>query len=80
MRRLAKSEDIEAVFSIYAHEEVVPFLTYEPMSLDEFQGIYGELVSSRCFCGNSMACSPASTGRLATQAGCGTSPCLEPWR
>lgn len=49
MRRLAAPEDIEAVFSIYAHEEVVPFLTYEPMSLDEFQGIYGELVSSRCF-------------------------------
>ena len=49
MRRLAKPEDIEAVFSIYAHEKVVPFLTYEPMLLDEFEGIYDELIRSSCF-------------------------------
>lgn len=33
MRRLAKPQDMKAVFSIYAHEKVVPFLTYEPMLL-----------------------------------------------
>ena len=49
MRRLAKSQDIEAVFSIYAHEKVAPFLTYEPMSLDAFEVIYDELLKSGCF-------------------------------
>ncbi|RST52780.1 GNAT family N-acetyltransferase [Variovorax sp. MHTC-1] len=49
MRRLAAPQDIEAVFSIYTHEKVVPFLTYEPMLLDEFEGIYEELLDSGCF-------------------------------
>jgi len=49
MRRLAKPQDIEAVFSIYTHEKVAPFLTYEPMSLVEFEGIYEELLESGCF-------------------------------
>ncbi|MGK6310184.1 N-acetyltransferase family protein [Variovorax sp. DT-64] len=49
MRRLAKRQDIEAVSSIYAHERVVPFLTYEPMLLDEFKVIYEELLDSGCF-------------------------------
>ncbi|RYF49412.1 MAG: GNAT family N-acetyltransferase [Comamonadaceae bacterium] len=49
MRRLATPQDIEAVFSIYSHEKVVPFLTYEPMSLDRFGGIYKELLQSGCF-------------------------------
>lgn len=49
MRRLAKPQDIEAVFSIYTHEKVVPFLTYEPMSFGEFEGIYRELVASAGF-------------------------------
>jgi len=49
MRRLATPRDIEAVFSIYTHERVVPFLTYEPMLLDEFEGIYEELLESGCF-------------------------------
>jgi len=49
MRRLAKPQDIQAVFSIYAHEKVVPFLTYEPMALATFEGIYKELLDSACF-------------------------------
>jgi RimJ/RimL family protein N-acetyltransferase len=49
MRRLAKPQDIGAVFSIYSHEKVVPFLTYEPMSFDEFEGVYRELVASAGF-------------------------------
>lgn len=49
MRRLAMPRDIEAVFSIYTHERVVPFLTYEPMSLSEFERIYDELLKSGCF-------------------------------
>ena len=49
MRRLATSQDLEAVFSIYMHEKVVPFLGYDPMPLDEFRPIYKELVESRSF-------------------------------
>ncbi|MGJ7506379.1 N-acetyltransferase family protein [Variovorax sp. GT1P44] len=49
MRRLAGPQDIEGVFSIYSHEKVVPFLTYEPMSLAEFGSIYEELLDSGCF-------------------------------
>lgn len=49
MRRLATPQDLEAVFSIYMHENVVPFLGYDPMPLDEFRAIYKELVDSRSF-------------------------------
>ena len=49
MRRLATPQDLEAVFSIYMHEKVVPFLGYDPMPLDEFRPIYRELVESRSF-------------------------------
>lgn len=49
MRRIATPQDTEAVFSIYTHEQVAPFLTYEPMSLDRFADIYEELLMSGCF-------------------------------
>ena len=49
MRRLATRQDIEAVFSIYTHEKVGRFLTYEPMLLDAFEAIYEELLESGCF-------------------------------
>lgn len=49
MRRLATPQDLEAVFSIYMHEKVVPFLGYDPMPLDQFRPIYRELVESRSF-------------------------------
>lgn len=49
MRRLATPQDLEAVFSIYMHESVVPFLGYDPMPLDEFRAIYKELVDSCSF-------------------------------
>jgi putative acetyltransferase len=49
MRRLATPHDLEAVFSIYMHEKVVPFLGYDPMPLDQFRPIYRELAESRSF-------------------------------
>ena len=49
MRRRATPQDIEAVYAIYSHEKVVPFLTYEPMSLGAFETIYAELVASGNF-------------------------------
>ena len=49
MRRLALPDDIRDVFSIYSHEQVVPFLTYEPMSLADFDGVYADLLASGSF-------------------------------
>ncbi|MDM0018750.1 GNAT family N-acetyltransferase [Variovorax saccharolyticus] len=49
MRRLALPDDIRDVFSIYSHEQVVPFLTYEPMSFEDFEGVYAELLASGSF-------------------------------
>ena len=49
MRRLATPEDLNAVFSLYMHEKVVPYLGYDPMPLEDFRAIYQELVASRCF-------------------------------
>ena len=49
MRRLATSEDLDAVFSLYMHEKVVPYLGYDPMPLEDFRTIYQEMVGSRRF-------------------------------
>lgn len=49
MRRLAQPTDLERVFSIYAHPQVVPYLTYEPMDLAAFGPLFDELVRSGCF-------------------------------
>ena len=49
MRRLATPEDLDAVFALYMHEKVVPFLGYDPMPLDDFRPIYQALVDSGCF-------------------------------
>jgi len=49
MRRLATADDLAAVHAIYSHDEVTPFLTYEPMGLDDFQPIYAELLASGAF-------------------------------
>ena len=49
MRRLATPEDIHSVYAIYTHEKIVPFLTYEPMSLAEFEVTYAGLIESEGF-------------------------------
>jgi putative acetyltransferase len=49
MRRLATDLDFESVYSIYMHEEVIPFLGYDPMTRDAFQPIFASLVASKCF-------------------------------
>lgn len=49
MRRLATPQDIDPVFAIYAHEKVVPYLTYEPMLRHEFEPVFQDLLGSGCF-------------------------------
>lgn len=49
MRRLARPDDIRHVFSIYSHEKVVPFLTYDPMPFEDFEDVYARLLASGSF-------------------------------
>jgi ribosomal protein S18 acetylase RimI-like enzyme len=49
MLRLAHHSDIEAVFAIYMHESVIPYLGYDPMPLEDFRPLFTELVKSRSF-------------------------------
>lgn len=49
MRRLATPHDIQSVFAIYSHEKVVPFLTYDPMSFEEFEAVYDALLAGGSF-------------------------------
>ena len=49
MRRPATPQDIDQVFAIYSHETVVPYLTYEPMTHQDFRAVYQDLLSSGCF-------------------------------
>lgn len=49
MRRLANPADFDAVYDIYMHEEVVPFLGFDPMPRDAFGGIFDPLFQSGCF-------------------------------
>jgi putative acetyltransferase len=65
MRRLATPQDIDAVFSLYMHEKVVPYLGYDPMPLEDFRAIYQEMVESRRF---------FVYGPRATRAGCSMWP------
>ena len=49
MHRLATDDDLQAIFTIYMHESVVPFLGYDPMPLDKFRSVYAELTREKDF-------------------------------
>ena len=49
VRRLATPQDLDAVYSIYMHPEVVPFLGIDPCSPSEFAPYFDELVASGAF-------------------------------
>lgn len=49
MLRLATSADRDAVYSIYMHPDVIPFLGYDPMSPEDFRAVFQELVDCRSF-------------------------------
>jgi hypothetical protein len=44
MRRLARENDLEEIFAIYMHDEVVPFLGFDPMPMDQFRTHYQYLL------------------------------------
>lgn len=49
MFRLAQPADLDAVYAIYMHPEVIPFLGYDAMPLADFRPIFQELVDCRSF-------------------------------
>jgi len=49
MLRLANLADLDTVYEIYMHEEVIPFLGFDPMAKPEFGKIFGTLVASKNF-------------------------------
>lgn len=49
MRRPAGEADREAVYRIYVHPQVVPYLTYEPLSPEAFAPLYAAYLAERGF-------------------------------
>jgi putative acetyltransferase len=49
MIRLARPSDIDAVYRIYMDASVIPWLGYDPMSLDEFQAVFAKYVAAENF-------------------------------
>lgn len=49
MRRLATPADFNRVYDIYMHEEVVPFLGFDPMPREQFGKVFDPLFGSGCF-------------------------------
>lgn len=49
MLRLARVNDLEAVFSIYMEETAVPFLGFDPMPIGSFEPIFHQMVDGRSF-------------------------------
>lgn len=49
MLRLAQPTDLDAVYAIYMHPEVIPFLGHDPMPLHDFRAIFQELLDCRAF-------------------------------
>lgn len=49
MLRLATPADLDAVHGIYMHPAVVPFLGHEPMVLDAFRPVFGDLLAGGGF-------------------------------
>jgi ribosomal protein S18 acetylase RimI-like enzyme len=49
MHRLATLADLDAVYAIYMHEEVVPYLGYDPMPREDFVKVLSDLVAGHSF-------------------------------
>ena len=49
LRRLATPDDMQAVYDIYMHPEVVPYLGIDPVSLEGFGPYFAGLLASGAF-------------------------------
>lgn len=46
IHRLASLHDFDCIYDMYMEESANPYLTYDPMSKQEFEKIYGELLKT----------------------------------
>lgn len=49
LRRPATPDDLAAVHAIYMHADVIPFLGIDPVSLEDFAPVFGELLGGSFF-------------------------------
>jgi len=49
LRRLATPQDLAAVYDIYMHADVVPFLGIDPTTLRDFEPVFAGLVATGAF-------------------------------
>jgi ribosomal protein S18 acetylase RimI-like enzyme len=49
MHRLATLADLDAVYSIYMHDDVIPYLGFDPMPPADFVKVLSDLVASKSF-------------------------------
>lgn len=49
MHRHATLADLDAVYAIYMHDDVIPFLGYDPMSRADFAKVFAELLAGSSF-------------------------------
>ena len=49
LRRLATPHDLSAVYDIYMHPEVVPYLGIDPVPIAEFEPVFATLVATGTF-------------------------------
>lgn len=49
MRRLVIPDDRDRVYDVYMHDEVVPFLGFDPMPREAFGKVFDPLFESGCF-------------------------------
>ncbi|HEY7797652.1 MAG TPA: GNAT family N-acetyltransferase [Hyphomonadaceae bacterium] len=49
MLRPARPGDIEAVYAIYMHASVIPWLAHDPMDLDAFRAVFAKLLAGENF-------------------------------
>jgi putative acetyltransferase len=49
LRRLAHHDDLAAVHRIYTHDEVAPFLGFDPLPLEDFRPVFEDLLATNSF-------------------------------
>jgi putative acetyltransferase len=49
MHRLAAPDDLAAVHAIYMHPEVVPYLGFDPTTLEDFEPVFDALIATGSF-------------------------------
>jgi putative acetyltransferase len=68
VHRLASIQDFESIYDLYMEESANPYLTYDPMSKDDFQKIYTGLLKTETLFVAEHEGSIISTYRLISKA------------